>query len=414
MYGRLVEMARSPLVQGVAQLSLISLFHMLAVADLPKMKFDDIFASLYSSPAVVTLSKQGMSTLSKCIAAAASATSLSAGALTDTISRLISDGRDRKSSEPTRQLALLTLGELGQIVDLSLRCGTAVQGLVLENFESPVEETKLAAAYALGHIAVGNMDVFLPVALQSAHNIRHQYLLLAALKQIVVVFANQNRDFSPYLSAVLPVLLEQCRSEEESVRSIVAECLGVLTAMNAVQIVPVLLDLCTRDSQDKLCRRMIASALRFALSRNHTSSENLSVIAAHMETFLSLQEDSDLDVQRDALLMVNTAVHHNPSCLEAHLARRVVPLLLETLKVKLERTVDLGPFKHKVDDNLPQRKVALTCIDTILEVLPQRMDVPGLMQVMPLLLTDKDEIKLQAHQVMLVTFDLSDFLNFPL
>lgn len=61
-------------------------------------------------------------------------------------------------------------------------------------------------------------------------------------------------------------------------------------------------------------------------------------------------EDSNLEVKKAALLMVNTAVHHNPSAVLIHLATYINPILLATLKVKLERTVDLGPFKHKVDN----------------------------------------------------------------
>ena len=53
-----------------------------------------------------------------------------------------------------------------------------------------------------------------------------------------------------------------------------------------------------------------------------------------------------------------------------------------------------------MDDNLPLRKVSLTCIETILDVMPDKVDVLALVQIMPLLLTDKDEIKLQSHQVM--------------
>ncbi len=59
-------------------------------------------------------------------------------------------------------------------------------------------------------------------------------------------------------------------------------------------------------------------------------------------------EDPNLEVKKQGLLLVNTAVHHNPRTLQAHLASYVNPLLIETLKVKMERTVDLGPFKHKV------------------------------------------------------------------
>ncbi len=45
------------------------------------------------------------------------------------------------------------------------------------------------------------------------------------------------------------------------------------------------------------------------------------------------------------------------------------------------------------------RKVSLTCVETVLDAAPERVDVPAVMSVMPLLLADKDEIKLQAHHV---------------
>ena len=61
--------------------------------------------------------------------------------------------------------------------------------------------------------------------------------------------------------------------------------------------------------------------------------------------------------------------------------------------------MDLGPFKHRVDDNLPLRKAALTCIETILEVMPDQLDAVVFMQIMPLLLSDKNEVKVQSYQV---------------
>eukprot|EP00429_Kryptoperidinium_foliaceum_P106680 CAMPEP_0176257504 /NCGR_PEP_ID=MMETSP0121_2-20121125/38083_1 /TAXON_ID=160619 /ORGANISM="Kryptoperidinium foliaceum, Strain CCMP 1326" /LENGTH=224 /DNA_ID=CAMNT_0017597349 /DNA_START=1 /DNA_END=675 /DNA_ORIENTATION=+ len=119
-----------------------------------------------------------------------------------------------------------------------------------------------------------------------------------------------------------------------------------------------------------------------------------------MHRFLPLLQDSDLDVKRAALLMVNTAVHHNLSTVEEHLGTVVIPALIETLQIKLERTVDLGPFKHRVDDNMPLRKISLTCLETILDTAPDRLDVASLTQVMPIVLADKDELKSQAHQIL--------------
>jgi len=52
-----------------------------------------------------------------------------------------------------------------------------------------------------------------------------------------------------------------------------------------------------------------------------------------------------------------------------------------------------------VDDYLPLRKISLTCLETLLDESPERLDLASLVQVMPLVLADKDELKTQAHQV---------------
>lgn len=344
IYPRMLALARSSLLQGAAQASLIQLFREAVQAAVPGMAYGDAFAQLYSTAGTET-SKQGLSNLSKCIAGV----TCTPQATQQSLQRFTADLQAASSSEGQKQLALLCVGEVGQNADLS--SVPNLQSLVLGCFESRSEDTKLAAAYALGHIAVGNMQAFLPLVLQQSDSSKHQYLLLAALKETVTVFANRSADFSPYMSAVLPVLLQQCKSEEDSVRSIVAECLGVLTALLPGQVVPVLLQL-SQDVEDKLSRRMIGNALRFTLSRAASSPAAVEAVAAQMPHFLALLQDADLDVKKAALLMVNTAVHHNPATVEAHLGSVVVPALIETLQIKLERVVDLGPFKHRVRERV--------------------------------------------------------------
>jgi cullin-associated NEDD8-dissociated protein 1 len=350
IYPKMLVLARSPLVQGQAQQSLIQLFQSVVRANLATVTYADMFAQLYStansssssssSSGAAPLSKQGLSNLSKCVAGIASSSQAA-----QSLQRFTADLQSGSTGETQKQLALHCLGEVGQQQDLS---GIPdLQQILLSGFESAAEDTKLSAAYALGHIAVGNMSMFLPMLLQSSASSKHQYLLLVSLKELVVVFANQQLDFLPHLSAVLPLLLQQCQSEEDSVRGMVAECLGVLTTILPEQVLPVLLQL-NSDAEDKLSRRMIAHALRFSLSRSASSPAALEAITKEMHQFLPLLQDADLDVKKAALLMVNTAVHHNPSTIEAHVGSAVIPSLIETLQIKLERTVDLGPFKHRV------------------------------------------------------------------
>ena len=107
--------------------------------------------------------------------------------------------------ETRRRLALLCVGELGRERDL--HAVASLQTIILESFESGEEETKTAAAcvlvraprffflltypcrsrrYALGLVAVGNMAAFLPAILDALEtNPRHQYLLLASLKEVI-------------------------------------------------------------------------------------------------------------------------------------------------------------------------------------------------------------------------------------
>jgi cullin-associated NEDD8-dissociated protein 1 len=413
VYPKLCTLAKSCLLQGLTLQSLIKLLQSLSASNLAHMGFQNLFHSLYLDAAISSeldsaefSNKQSLSNLSKCVAGIClvygtdGAVSIRETAIVQFTSDLsqLSASSGSPLDEARKQLALLCLGEIGQYTNLA---GTPGLKELIPSFfgNGHSEDTKLAAAYSLGHIAVGNLDVFLPVVLPSDSSTEsvHQYLLLATLKEIIVVMANRKVDFQSYLSMILPVLLAQCQATEESVRSMVAECLGVLTAIPVFtsQIIPILLNLLQQD-EDKLTRRMIANAMRFTLSRSSDTSE----INPVMDHFLLLLDDDDLEVKKAALVMVNTATHHNPNTVEAHLENFITPRLVETLKIKLERSVDLGPFKHKVDDNLPLRKASLTCIETIVDTMPHALDAASFMVVMPLLLTDKDEIKLKAHQIL--------------
>lgn len=83
----------------------------------------------------------------------------------------------------TQLLSLLCLGEIGRRKDLSGHPN--IEGVVIRSFQSPSEEIKAAASYALGNIAVGNLALYLPFILSQIDcQAKLQYLLLHSLKEV--------------------------------------------------------------------------------------------------------------------------------------------------------------------------------------------------------------------------------------
>jgi cullin-associated NEDD8-dissociated protein 1 len=76
------------------------------------------------------------------------------------------------------------LGAIGQGNDLS--DNKSVETVVTGAFESKDDETRAAAAYALGNVAVGNLARFLPSLLALiGSKPNYQYLLFCALKEAI-------------------------------------------------------------------------------------------------------------------------------------------------------------------------------------------------------------------------------------
>lgn len=62
---------------------------------------------------------------------------------------------------------------------------------MIRSFQSPSEEIKAAASYALGNIAVGNLAQYLPFILsQIDRQAKLQYLLLHSLKEVRVFLSS--------------------------------------------------------------------------------------------------------------------------------------------------------------------------------------------------------------------------------
>lgn len=114
--------------------------------------------------------------------------------------------------------------------------------------------------------------------------------------------------------------------------------------------------------------------------------------------FLNTLQDPDLNVRRVALVAFNSAAHNKPSLIR-DLLESVLPQLYSETKVKKEliREVEMGPFKHNIDDGLDIRKAAFECMYTLLDSCLDRIDVFEFLNHVESGLKDHYDIKMLTY-----------------
>ena len=246
--------------------------------------------------------------------------------------------------------SLLCLGEIGKRTDLSSHA--TLLNTVTQHFTSTDEDTRAAASFALGSIAAGNVAAFVPHLLKAVDASEHDYLMLHAFKEMLGAGGDSLAGFA---SQLLPKLLAFAERDEEGVRNVVAECLGRLAAVSPGTVVPQLEALL--PSPSAATRATVIGCIRCAVTELGTALLPPS-LQSSLLGFLGLLEDADLKVKRGAVLTLNCLAHNKPSAIK-ELLPTLLPLLYgETAKKpELVHQVDLGPFKHTVDDGLEIRKV---------------------------------------------------------
>lgn len=341
-------------------------------------------------------------------------------------------------------LYLLCLGEIGKQVDLSSHA--ALLPTVTKGFTSESEDTRGAASFALGSIAAGKLDFFLPHLLKEVDSSAHDYLMLHAFKEMLgaggdglaafapellpkllafaevrlyfhsvapcnpIPFAGQPTHTPTRMRATCPYVrhvpveftLPMCahwQRDEEGVRNVVAECLGRLAAVSPDAVTPQLKALL--PSPSAATRSTVISCIRFAVTELGSGPLPASLQSSLLE-FLATLEDEDLKVRRGAVLTLNCLAHNKPVAIK-DLLPTLLPLLYpETVKKpELVHQVDLGPFKHTVDDGLEIRKAAFETMETLLIKCADRLDFSAFITHLVDGLKDDGDIKLLCHRMLI-------------
>lgn len=368
-----LKLAESPLLQGAALTSMLDFFKSVVSAGVPGLAHKDLL-NLLVTPVLGgkggSIHKQGRANIAKCVASLVCHSEREA---VEVVKQFMSN---LNSSQPDYSLtfSLLAIGETGRNADLS-QLGD-LKPAILNAFNHSSEEVKSAASYALGNIALGNLADYLPFILHEIETQpRRQYLLLHSLKEVISaqsVSPSGIQVLSGYVPSIWDQLYRHTECVEEGTRNVVAECLGKLCLMSPDALLPKLK--ASLNSPSALMRTTVVTAMKFTISDQPQPIDQL--LRSEIGHFLTTLKDPDLNVRRVALVAFNSAAHNKPSLIR-DLLRDVLPQLYnETQKRKeLIREVEMGPFKHEVDDGLDLRKAAFECMYTLLDTCVDRLDI---------------------------------------
>ncbi|RXW15834.1 hypothetical protein EST38_g10023 [Candolleomyces aberdarensis] len=283
-------------------------------------------------------------------------------------------------------LSLLIVGELGRFIDMSNQ--KEVFNNSIEHFASDQEEIRSAAAFAAGNIAIGNLQQFLPAIVKMVEtDPKKRFLALHAAKELEGV-----ADF------LWTPLFANSQNAEEATRNVAAACLGKLATTQPSKYLPQL-HAKIRDTSPAT-RATVVSAIRYTFADASQSYDEL--LSPLLVDFLSLMVDDDLTVRRLAISSLNSAARTKPHLVRDHLKSLLPNLYKETdVNPDLVRTVQMGPWTHKVDDGLETRKTAYETMYTLLDTCLAKLDLHVfLSRVLPGLSDDSDEIKVISHMML--------------
>ncbi|KAL6549244.1 Cullin-associated NEDD8-dissociated protein 1 [Orobanche hederae] len=424
-----MTLVKSSLLQGQALQALQEFFAVLVRS--ANTSFDELLESLVStaktSPEAGGAANKALFSIATCIPVLCLAAGHEKSSSTvDMLANILKDDSNAnvvfsqlgKTFQAKKHPSLLCLGEIGRKTDLSSH--SQIENIIIESFQAPFEKIKSAASCALGIIAAGNLQKYLPFILDKIDNQqRKQCLLLHSLKE-------QSVDKAEFLESsvqkILNLLFNLTESEKEGVRNVVAARLGKIALIDPHTLVPALKEQTTHPAAST--RGTVVIAIENAIIWRAEKIDG--ILNSEISSFLMLIKDHDQHVRRAAVSALTTAAHNKPNLIE-DLLPELLPLLYDQTIIKtnhecirlahwsffagmhgplnipmqeLIRTVYLGPLKRTID-GLELRKAAFKCVNTSLDgcldqINPSSFIVPYLKSG----LDDHYDVKMPCHLIL--------------
>ncbi|KAK5654802.1 hypothetical protein OQA88_6838 [Cercophora sp. LCS_1] len=285
-------------------------------------------------------------------------------------------------------LALAVLGEAG------LRLGSNFElppSLFLSLLSNEYDKVALSAAVALGRAGAGNVPKYLPEILGSIKEGGNtQYLLLQSIKEILQQVSLSATDISQYSDQIWNQILASAGVEDN--KAVCAECTGRMVIIDPKAYMPKLESLL--KDQSPVMRAIAVQALRYTLP-DYNDAFDVVLKGCLVDMLKTMLEDPDLEIRRHAMSTLNSASHNKPDLILGHLNQLIPYVMNETvIKHELIREVQMGPFKHVIDDGLEVRKAAFETLYALMETAFTRISIIDLYdRIVAGLGDDDDDVK---------------------
>ena len=373
-------LAPSPLIQGASLDALLSFCSAAVAAGQDPMQL--VQALVATTPAT----GQPLHTVARCVGAVVRDAPQIAPQVVGDLAKAI-EAKPSKKSKHNLALSLLILGEVSQ------HAKSTLYETVVAHFDQP-EDVRHAAAVCAGKMAVTQPDALLAPLLKLIQaGDKKRYLALQSVKEVV----SAPNVSSEILASLWAPLFASCEASDEGVRNVAADCVGQLAAREPATYLPQLQQ--RLHAANASTRATAVAAVRFTLStQQHLEGEH-ALLSPVVADVCALVHDANLDVRRVALSSLNSAMRTRPQLVREHLATLVPELYAQTaIDTSLVRIVDLGPFKHRIDDGLESRKTAFECLHTLLDTCLTQLALDDFVQhVLRGVTDDADEIKKLAY-----------------
>eukprot|EP00656_Telonema_subtile_P031351 TRINITY_DN3431_c0_g3_i2.p1 TRINITY_DN3431_c0_g3~~TRINITY_DN3431_c0_g3_i2.p1 ORF type:complete len:1255 (+),score=419.06 TRINITY_DN3431_c0_g3_i2:162-3926(+) len=402
----ILVLLQSPLLQGMALQSTLTLLQQLVQKGIAFQALLMQVCGILKSAAASSLPKTALSSIAKAVGALCVHSGPSDSKAT--VEAFVADTQNDAVSDLHRMFALLAIGEVGRISALEEQGLDITIARCLESTGS--EDIKHAAAYALGCICVGNAPMYFGTVLREIEETKDKkYLLLQSVKEWIsqAIAEDKSELVAPYLQQLLDLLFALNEAAEEGVRNIAGECLGKLALVSPSTIIPLMLQQAQKGNT--VLSASIVTALRFTVSDASTSADE--VLGPLLQGFLELLDHAEISVRRPLLLTLNTIARNKPRFVRGAQVVNGASLLSIVYRETVPnpahiRSVQIGPFKHQVDDGLELRMAAFECLDTLFDTCLDRVDPNELVHHLVGGLKDDIDVKMLCQLMLLKVVNL--------